>query len=853
MRRVLWSGVVMLLLWGLLFQAGCGGDSTVFIPGCESCQERCLILKEGASGRCVACLKDEQCRDNDSSTKVCTKDNRCVCGSDKDCSKGLYCVGERGCVECKNNEQCASSNPDKPVCIANRCEVCEPNSQRACAPDGATVCKKGTQTCKANNSWGECKNTWVCKSGEKCENEACVPDCPPAPCKEGELQCVSKAGEVPGSFKKCIKNTRGCLEWDKNTACGTKEVCSKGQCTPYTCPAAECVEKDTQCVGDGAFRTCVKNKLGCIVWSEKTPCKSTEKCQKGLQKCAACNPKDSRDCYDGPTGTGGKGLCKNGTQVCKDDGSGFGSCVGAIKPTKELCDSKDNDCDGAVDEDFADKGKTCSTGQGACKQSGQQVCKKDGSGVECDAKAGTPGKELCNNKDDNCDGKIDENLTRTCYTGAGGTAGKGLCKSGTQTCKSGVYGSCVGEVKPAVEVCNGKDDDCNGSIDNAVPGTGKSCSVPGQKGPCAQGSTACIQGKSLCQQQVKATTEICNNKDDDCNGSIDDGVTRSCYSGTIGTAGKGVCKAGVQTCKNGAFGGCVGEIKPSAEVCNKKDDDCDGKVDEDTAGTGSVCIVCGDGKKQGSEECDDNNRKPLDGCSATCKLELGTKGKPALSCKAILDAKVSRGNGTYWLKPIGSTTAYEVYCDMATDGGGWTHIFTISSTDANNWIYTNPIWTNTTPLSTFAKRTQGDFKSPGYAGVLGTDFLIRNAAKRTEYIGWKALFTRSTFQAQVSSSRNYLSKPYNLKGATLPLPWAANAFYKGIFFSRTHWNSGGDCTYNLRITNGDGGNASTGLDGKGWGRTMTKTTLTVCGNSDIGYPPTSANSNPVGVFLFYIR
>ncbi|TNE44693.1 MAG: serine/threonine protein kinase [Deltaproteobacteria bacterium] len=80
-----------------------------------------------------------------------------------------------------------------------------------------------------------------------------------------------------------------------------------------------------------------------------------------------------------------------------------------------------------------------------------------------------------------------EGDVRSCYTGKLETQGKGVCSPGKQTCENGRFGSCKGQVLPAAkDTCNGKDDDCDGQIDNGVEGVGKSCqarlfdcSVPG--------------------------------------------------------------------------------------------------------------------------------------------------------------------------------------------------------------------------------------------------------------------------------------------------------------------------------------------------------------------------------------
>jgi len=62
-----------------------------------------------------------------------------------------------------------------------------------------------------------------------------------------------------------------------------------------------------------------------------------------------------------------------------------------------------------------------------------------------------------------------------------------------------------------------------------------------------------------------------------CTGS----ETKSCYDGPAGTEGVGICRAGTQTCSNGWFGSCQGQVTPQTEICgDNQDNNCNGQIDE---------------------------------------------------------------------------------------------------------------------------------------------------------------------------------------------------------------------------------------------------------------------------------
>jgi hypothetical protein len=161
---------------------------------------------------------------------------------------------------------------------------------------------------------------------------------------------------------------------------------------------------------------------------------------------------------------------------------------------------------------------------------------------------------------------------------------QGICSAGTQECikkttGGQVWSECKGAVAPKPEICNGKDDDCDGNVDELAPSFFSSgfCKVSSETGPCELGKQTCLQGQLVCVTLYNKQAETCNAKDDDCNGVIDDIQTgQSCKVPNL----KGPCQQGTKICKRG-IEFCAQATRPTTEKCgNGKDDNCDGNVDE---------------------------------------------------------------------------------------------------------------------------------------------------------------------------------------------------------------------------------------------------------------------------------
>ena len=280
----------------------------------------------------------------------------------------------------------------------------------------------------------------------------------------------------------------------------------------------------------------------------------------------------------------GTGACASAGSTSCVSGSVVDSCeAGAPAANDATCNGIDDDCNGAVDEDFASAATSC--GVGACAASGATSCVSGAVVDSCEAGAPAAIDASCNGIDDDCNGAVDEDFVSSPTScGVGGCAASGAtsCVSGT------VLDSCTAGT-PAVNdaTCDGVDDDCNGAIDEDFASTSTSCGV----GVCAaSGATSCVSGAVVdsCEAGTPAANDAsCNGLDDDCNGAVDEDFVSSATSCGVG----GCAASGATSCVSGSVVDSCEAGTPSGtdDDCDGLDDDCDGSADESFASTATAC------------------------------------------------------------------------------------------------------------------------------------------------------------------------------------------------------------------------------------------------------------------------
>ena len=253
----------------------------------------------------------------------------------------------------------------------------------------------------------------------------------------------------------------------------------------------------------------------------------------------------------------GKGVCQHEVALCINGQPA--DCDAFAGSELEACDGMDNDCDGLVDEDLG----WISCGVGQCTKT-LAAC-TDGKDTICDPLA-EAADEICDGLDNDCDSKTDEDLgTISC--------GEGQCYHLVSFCIGGVEQDCDPYAGALPESCDGLDNDCDGDTDEELGLL--TCGL----GECQHDEPVCTDGKpNTCNPFEGIAEETCDGLDNNCNGLVDDGLgTTSC--------GLGICQNSVSNCVNAVPQACDPLTGAEEETCDGLDNDCNGKTDNDLGTT----------------------------------------------------------------------------------------------------------------------------------------------------------------------------------------------------------------------------------------------------------------------------
>ena len=610
----------------------------------DSCTELGGCLHDANANACDdgdPCTLADQCLDGD----CLGTDVACDCQSDGDCDNledGDLCNGTLVCE--------TSSLPYK-------CEV-DPATVVICNdPAGEdslclmAVCDPVTGTCSEvpAHEGLPCDTGEACTVKDVCLEGECKPGAP-VNCNDGN----------PCTDDSCDPEV-GCQSANNNAPCSDSDVCS----TQDSCAAGQCVSGPDLVCDDGndcnGTESC-DAEVGCLAGQDLNCddgdlCNGTESCQAegGCQPGVAPNCNDANQCTDdscdsdiGCVYAMNVALCDDGNACTVGDKCNDGLCVagsGTACDDENVCTT--DSCDPAVgclhllndapcdDGNLCTYGDTCQlgdcVGQVTLPCSDGNPCTDD----SCDPDTGcqfAPNADVCDDQNqctvgDQCGGGWcmpgpplpcdDENLCTTdvCTAKEGCTTVNNTlpCNDGNPctTADACTGGGCQGG--PALDC-----DDSNPCTDDSCsPDSG--CIHENNAAGCEDGNActtgdncvagACIPGLGAleCADENPCT-------DDGCNPDV------GCIfvNNSVACTDDDACTDG-DSCANGA---CV----PGPELeCPDDGNTCTSHACDADSGcvTTPVADCCGNGIKEGGEQCDDGNQTGADGCSASCVEEAG--------------------------------------------------------------------------------------------------------------------------------------------------------------------------------------------------------------------------------------
>ncbi len=447
-------------------------------------------------------------------------------------------------------------------------------------PDGTSVC---TMTCaeECPDDWA-CKGietppdwTFICvpKGGNVCKPCEKDTDC----LYQGDL-CVPVGSSGMFCGMDCSQGQPCPKYFTCTEVSGTEGTVVGSQCLPDTgsCICTHDLDKTTkECSVKNEWGKCYGEQLcdGANGWTEcfaATPAQETCDGQDN-----DCDGKADEELEPEPCEVAnGQGVCP-GTSTCQAEA---GYVCDAKTPTEEECDGQDNDCNGTVDEGFPD---TNENGVADCVEADDDG-DLDPDVTDCaptDPAIHKGAEELCDGLDNNCNTLVDEGFVdfdKDALADCIDPDDDNDLDPDVSDCDP--LAADIGHGLP--EVCNGIDNDCDGVADNGFPdldSDGQADCV--DEDIDGDGTDNALDCAPLDPTVFPDQVETCNGKDDNCNGQVDEGspdTDTDQQADCVDSDDDGDLDPDISDCK---------PLDPAihhdaVEACDGVDNNCDGHGDE---------------------------------------------------------------------------------------------------------------------------------------------------------------------------------------------------------------------------------------------------------------------------------
>lgn len=335
---------------------------------------------------------------------------------------------------------------------------------------------------------------------------------------------------------------------------------------------------------------------------------------------------------------------------------------------------------------------------------------------------------------------------------AGEECDEGAANSDTAACTSSCKAAICGDglLGPGEGCDDGNDDD------------GDSC------------SNTCVSAS--CGDGVVQEEEICDDgNEDDTDACLASCVAASCGDGNV--------HAGVESCDDG------NDVESDACTSLCQAPACDDALksgDESDVDCGGGCDPCDAGAScGGSKDC----------ASGLCS---GEKCTIAANCAAIKAAEPGASSGIFTIDPDGDggEEPFAAHCEMTIDGGGWTLVLNLDTSDGHVMWWGNPKWTDGTSHGAAQTALTADHVSVGWKNYVGAKEILLMVHTEGSTIGWKAFnkMTTEPMLTHVSAGDNVLLGAE--KGSNIAGVWAGERLVRlsTALYANRCVTTGGSCT-----------------------------------------------------------